>query len=217
MNLATTADSGQRTRTTSWAAIVLLISSCLVFAVAAYARIAAAPHFTHVGFWDSTRAELDPVVGLWLLASVTIGLANALIAAAAMLLARDVTQASARRWVRASVTSSAVALVASATYVFGYVSTARFNTPSLGGEALFWVAYVAGFVATLGVALSLTFLAVAWHRAGILRSRALVVVSVVVAVVAIALPPFAVGVLGLVFAIVRLRAVSASRSDAALS
>ena len=198
-------------------AVVLLILSFFVFAIAVFARTAAAPHFAHAGFWDAVHSELDPVMSLWLLAAVTIGLGNALIAVGTLLLARGVPDVGARTWVRASVISSIVATAASAVYIFGYFATTSFTSPTLGGEPLFWVAYIAGFVATVAVAFALFFLAVAWRHAGLIRSKALVVISLVLAIVSIALPPVAVGILALVFAIIRLRGLAASRRSRPLS
>lgn len=186
-------------------ALVLLGLSLPVFAVAVYARVAAAPNFSRQGFWDTVRAELDLAAGLWVLAAVTIGLGNALIAIGTLLLARSVTAPAAHGWVLASRMSSIVAVAASITYIYGYLATVRFTEPRLGDNPLFWVAYVAGFVATLGVALALLFLAVAWRRSGVLRSRTLVVVALIVAIVAILLPPFVVAILAMVFAVIGAR------------
>lgn len=208
---------GRAGATSARVAVALLIISFAVFGVAVYARMAAAPSFTRAGFWDTVRSELDPVLGLWVLAAVTIGLANALIAVAVVLLTRGVHEPDARRWARASVLAALFGLAASAVYIAGYLATVRFSAPSLGGEPLFWIAYVAGFIATLAVALALTFLAVAWRREGVIRSRVLVVVSIVVSVVAIALPPAVVGALGLAFGVVRLRSARYSLRPSALS
>ena len=198
-------------------AVALLILSFPVFMLAVYARTAAAPHFAHAGFWDAVHSELDPVVGLWLLAALTIGVGNALIAVGTLLLARGVPEAGAQRWVRASVIASIVAIAASAVYIFGYVVTTSFTSPTLGGAPLFWVAYFAGFVATIAVGFALFFLAVAWRHAGLIRSKALVIVSLALAIVSIALPPFAVGILALAFGIIRLRGLTVSRRSRPLS
>lgn len=196
------------------AALVLLCGSFPVFAVAVYARMAAAPGFSRQWFWETVRSELDPQAGLWLLAAITIGLGNALIAVGTLLLARGLPDAAARPWAPASRIAPVVALVASILYVYGYVATVRFTEPTLGDNPLFWVAYVAGFVATVGVALALLFLAVAWRRTGALRSKLLVVVSLVVAVASIALPPFVVAILAVVFAVAAMRPATSRRPDA---
>ena len=97
------------------------------------------------------------------------------------------------------------------------VITESAETPppaSANGNETPATAYVAGFVATVGVALALLFLAVAWRRTGALRSKLLVVVSLVVAVASIALPPFVVAILAVVFAVAAMRPATSRRPDA---